>query len=326
MNSNIDETRSDLEITDVTYIFDTSSIRIISSVDLSLAVGRVRLAVSPITILELLCHLDESHRQSNMRSTPFEFFKRNLLKIKIPELLNDPWAEQADAVGARNIVNPSRFEERLVLPELLSKLELSQTLEDFYRQRITFPNGDIGAISDVSVRVRNILNQEEIAYGKRITNLCRTMLEDYSFDEIQQLTPVDFIRIVTNSANSLARSYKESLNHLRQTDISGAVFSVYGPYFGYIAARAIHYLLGAHGSISALNIDLNDLEDSGICGHLHLTKNRILVTNDRGTQDALSKFLQDLHSASTMLNQPVVALTEVINANEFERRTIPKHH
>lgn len=314
------------DVIHVTYVFDTSSIRAIRFADLSFAAQTTNLAISPITIFELLSHLDEEEKVKNFKSTTFDYFKVNLRKCQIPRLLDDPWAEQANDVGAKNVVNPSRFEDSVVLPQLISKLESSQTLEDFYRRRVTFPNGDVGDIIGLPVRVRDLLNEEETKYRIHVTKLCQTMLDNFSFNDIQRFTPADFVRIVAHAVNGLARRYEETLNKTDQIDITGPVFSVYYPYFGYGAARAIEYLSNANGVISRLNIDPNDMEDSAICAHLRLTEKRILVTDDGGTRDALKDSLQNLHSVSETLNQPVVALTEVINTDEFKRRTIPEHH
>ncbi len=312
-------------IDSITYILDTSSVRGLRADDVRLASSRFDVAVSPITVFEFLCHIDE--RGKKERGLPNDVLsplhKANLLKCRSLRLLDDPYAEQADDVGARAVVNPTRFEDRLVLPQLFPAIESSTSIEEFYSQQVRYPHGAVADIRDTAERARNLLKEEEKRYRHHVIKWCRLMLKEFGFERSQGFSPEEFVRFAAHAASGLARHYADGLGSLSQEELSGPVFSATYNNTGYGIVRALEYLRKANGDIDRLNVDGNDMEDSAICLHLDLTKHRILVTNDGGTRSALSSALENLRGASESLGTPVVAFTKVMNTEEFKEAVLP---
>ena len=304
------------------FLLDTSAIRAIRFDDLRVVAKNAQLAVSPISILEFLCHIDEHSKKETNSEVLSRLHKANLLKCRLLELLDDPYAEQAEEVGAKKLVNPNRFEDRLVLPLLFPALEAATTLEEFYGQHVSYPTGEEGAIRDVANRARLELDKEEKRYIENVTNICQLMLKHFGFEYSQQLKPDDFIKLTFLEAYNLANYYEEGV-HLER-DMLEPVFSSIYPNIGYGIVRAVEYLRRANGRIEALNIDPNDMEDSLLCLHLSLDKPRVLVTGDKGTLHALRHSLKNLALASKKHQQPSFILTEVIETSEFIQRFLPK--
>jgi len=296
--------------------------------DLRIAESKARIAVSPISVYELLCHLDEKDKRAKAESTNTisELFKANLLKCKNLILLDDPFAEQAEAVGAGELVNPTRFEDKIVLPQLFPKLEESLTLEDFYSSTVQFPNGDIGRVRDAAARARFVLDEQEAQYKAHVTEWCKQILEEFGYEQSQQFEPIAFVRFATHSAAGLAEYYEDGLrtNEANVLDLHAPVFSKIYANIGYGIARAIEYLRRANGCMGQLHIDPNDLEDSAICLHLSLIEHRVLVTGDKGTLDALGAALDNLRLMSETTRDPLLPFTEVISTEEFKNRVLPK--
>lgn len=313
---------------DELYILDTSSIRSIRFADLQASALSTHLAVSPISVFELLCHLDEQYRKEGGAESSgwTSLHKVNLAKCSLLSLLDDPYAEQADAVGARGLVHPTRFEDRLVLRQLLTALESSNTLDDFYSCKVKYPTGETGLVCDAPVRARALLDEEEARYKAHMNRWCKLMIEEFGYERTQHFTPVEFVRVAVHAASGLAKYYEDGLRAAAsgaELDLRGSVFSAIYVHVGYEIARAVEYLRRADGNIESLNIDPNDMEDSAICLHMNLIEQRVLVTGDRGTYEAVDQALRNLRAAGEVLHQPVVAHTRVISTDEFKRRLVP---
>ncbi len=298
---------------DTRYILDTSSVRGIKFRNLQSAVQTTHIAVSTVTILELLCHIDEVNN--------WNLFKTNILKCELLELLNDPFAEQAERVGARSIVNPTRFDDKLVLPQLYRALRESATLEDFYNHQVHYPSSEVAAVEGVASRTRDVLTEDENKYRNHVMRLCKLMLSEFGFERSKQFTPSEFVKFVNNAVFQLAADWENKLS-LKEGVLLEPIFSTYYPYFGYGLMRGIEYLKRANGNIDILKIDPNDMEDSAICAHLSLTEKRILVTSDDGTYQAIRKSLEHLQLVSASLHQDIAIFTDVIYTKDFEQTVI----
>lgn len=286
------------------YILDTSAIRGISRTNLETAKTTKRLTISPYSLYELLCHLDEGD---------FDRCKGNVLKCKIPEMLHDPFAYHAISVGAENLTNPTRFEEPIVTQQLLDALEVSNSLEEFYKSIITLSNGDKGATQDVCEKVRRELQIEEKDYVQHLHVVKDELLNIVPVKEIETITLSKFADIVFASLNNLYESYiRDGIPNsgLKQNIVRSMYIHI-----GYKLARVITELLHTRNSGSAFSPDTNDTEDSYICSYLDITKDDFLVTHDEGTLSAVGKAIEAFNSKFTPYE--IEASAKVININNF---------
>lgn len=150
-----------------TYIFDTSALKSAKSVKIEQISKRERIVLSPISIYELVCHLDETKNGEDS----FARQKGCLRKCKLFEIIHEPFANCATTIGISGAVNPTRFEEPHVLAQLIEQLEESKTLEDFYSKEVAFPNEDIGQIRDVAANARKTFGEENNRYLKHMNTL-----------------------------------------------------------------------------------------------------------------------------------------------------------
>ncbi|MBZ0264210.1 hypothetical protein K8I28_06040 [bacterium] len=302
------------------YILDTSSIRSMKFDDIRTISSCAELAVSPITVFEFLCHIDEFAKKEKHLSNGelSRLHSANFLKCRELKILDDPYAEQAQKVGAQAAVEPSRFEDRLVLPKLYEALESSSTLEEFFSKEVIFPSGETALLRDVAERTRIVLEDMENKYCDYIKSLCTEILEQFSFEGSQRMTSVNFVELIGSSSIKIAEEYALEIEQTELRELKGSVFSALFPNLGYCISRSIEYLRRANGDIERLNIDGNDMEDSAICLHLSLLENRILVTGDGGTLQALKTSIEKLNEASETLQQSVTANADVISTDSFK--------
>lgn len=247
-----------------TYIFDTSALKSAKGVKVKEISKREQIALSPISIYELVCHLDET---KNGEDT-FARQKGYLRKCKLFEILHEPFANCATTIGISGAVNPTRFEEPHVLTQLIEQLEESKTLEEFYSKEVTFPNEDIGQIRDVAANARKTFGEENNRYIKHMNTLHQIIEKIGGYGNIDAKA---FVKI----CGSGAASFFDNVDKL----LAAKVFVSTYAYIGYKLARLLEY--------QGNNIPKNDTEDSFICLHLNLVEPIALVTNDRGTIDAL---------------------------------------
>lgn len=247
-----------------TYIFDTSALKSAKSDKIKEISKRERIALSPISIYELVCHLDETKNEEDT----FARQKGNLIKSKSFEILHEPFANCATTIGISGVVNPTRFEEPPVLTQLIEQLEKSKTLEEFHTKEVTFPNEDIGRIRDVAANARKTFGEENNRYIKHINTLHQIIEKIGGYGNIDAKA---FVKI----CESGAASFFDNVDKL----LAAKVFASTYAYMGYKLARLLKY--------QGNNIPKNDTEDSFICLHLNLIEPIALVTNDSGTIDAL---------------------------------------
>jgi hypothetical protein len=152
---------------------DTSVIRSVSTANLRRASEVADLYVSPITVYELLCHVDEVANGGS----DFELFRRTLLKCRLATVLPDPYAAHATAIGAERLA-AQRFGEEQLCAALLNELSLASSLEEFYSRHVTYPTGENAALRDCAARVRATLADEERRYVAHLHDLKKKVLSD----------------------------------------------------------------------------------------------------------------------------------------------------
>ncbi|WP_156444534.1 hypothetical protein [Burkholderia sp. MSMB1826] len=253
------------------YILDTSAIRAIPRKTLKTVAQKVDLAISTLSVLELASHLNDSdNNEKYLRS------RGNFLKCQELRILDDPFwllSQQNQAP-----VNATRQEDRIVLEQLIKKVEDSPTLEDFATQTLTYPDGAIASCRDGGKKIAGILHEEEEHYVKSVQDLANLMRLDPSLNGSHNLTADALFGILLHSSKS---STDSDPNLLAKTLFATA------PYIGYILHRIYIYANKLPAGESTLNIDRNDCEDAYISLTLDLNSEDTLVTSDKGTEEAL---------------------------------------
>src|SRR5689334_4109389 len=104
-------------------ILDTSILNGVKQSELKEIAQRRQLAVSAVSLWEILCHLDEENKKRN-RKQNFDRAKFNILKAKGMKILGLPSLFQLVST-----VNPDVFMEPEVVMQMFDALENSHTLE-----------------------------------------------------------------------------------------------------------------------------------------------------------------------------------------------------
>jgi hypothetical protein len=295
-----------------TYIFDTSALRSAKGEDLKTASDKMKIALSPITTYELLCHLDDTKKNGE---AAYSVIKGNLMKCTLFEILHDPFAAFRASIGINNNINQTRFEEPHVLTQALKCLEESSNLEEFYNKQIVFPNGDIGLILGIAERSRKVFDEENSRYMAHVSLLYKNINDaglNYSNMKAQK-----FIEICTNGVKSLAKSYTVNYELFE-----AKIFAASYPYVAYKLARLLEYQRKAIESKTSFCIDKNDTEDSIICLHLNLADPIALVTNDHGTSNALDLSFGYLDEVLRSRGEKFNFAVKVLDYETFQKRNV----
>jgi hypothetical protein len=304
---------------DPDYVLDTSAFYSIGYSAMADIAARRRLLVSPISVYEILCHIDEPARKNESVEKGFSVHRSRLAKCGLLEMLEDPFAEHAVFVGAKAAVNPTRFDDRYVLPQMFPVMNTAATLDDFYQGTVTYRDGSVAAIKGVAVRARATLDEAEADFKSRSQRLYERVLEVFGPQRSRSLSGVEFVRLAAEGVRTLSEHYEAQ--GVVDSALDGAVFSSIYPFGGYRLARTQEYIRRTQGKTAPV-FDVNDMEDAYICLHLNLVEPRILVTGDSGTREALSHALDMLTKASVDTDTPVEVRTGVVSIPEFLTATI----
>lgn len=276
-----------------TYIFDTSALKGIPRTLIEEAKKKAIIAVSPLSIYEFMCHIDETKENENT----FARRKGNLLKCDLFEMLPDLFAFLSMKTGIN--VHKTRFEESCVLEQVLTQLKTSNTLADFYSKHINFTDDEIGDIKDFGLQARKVFNDENAQYITHIESLHKKILSNLGYANLDSHA---FFKICACGVNSLNNE------NIVET------FSATYIYAGYKLARLLEYKEIARKNKTKLNIDKNDTEDSLFCLYLDLDQPNVLVTEDKGTINAVNKSIEHIEKNNKWTNN---CLARVIKLDEF---------
>ena len=271
-------------------IFDTSAVRGVSGPTFEKVAATRDITVSPLTVYELLCHLDE--KEDDDCKDPQQVFLRRkgqMLKLRHFRILDDPYALYALSIESANLVNPSRFEDAQLLPVLLERLEATGTLEEFYAQEITDQERRKRLVRECAQRARKTLDDLEQKFKGVMDDIkSKLNVKMGAKDESEKkFTDDDLLEIIAAQCMLLREGHREDGavvtddNRFTKLTING----IYAHY-GYMVARAMEY-----AADPAMNYQVNDVEDGVICLHLNLGNRDMLVTGDKGTFRCLTRAL-----------------------------------
>jgi hypothetical protein len=303
MGDHIDTRRS--------YVLDTQALRALDGDFLRAAVAaRHDVAVSPLTIWEMLRHLDETE------DGPGTFLRRRgqMLKAHGLRILDDPWAAHAVAVAAGSTVNATRLEDRLLVAEILSLLAQCSTLQDFYRCEARYPGGEMGLVAGCPERARQVMIEAQEKYKGQVLKMRDAIESDMGRKGLRAVSDAQFVGIVVAGARQLTDHYRS--RGIDYPELLGRVFASTYLHQGYVFGRTRTYMLNV-GPRQPLPVDGNDMVDGALCLYLDLTEPITLVTDDRGTREAIGQAVLRLDGAFQELGQSGPALANVIGTRDF---------
>ena len=247
------------------YLLDTSALIDMSKRELeSLRTKGVELFGSPYSCWEMLCHLDEPDK--------FRLRKSNLLKFEYVNMLDNPQAAATNAILHR--VEPNITDRELALA-CLGALQNSESLGAFYSSLIRDSKDHYRKIADVCDRARRTLDELESQYTSFVSKLVDHLATRSDIQDAQ-LHPDFILNLVKGEVNKIVAANPDG------SVVSGDVVVKFYVYYGYIFYRSLHYIA------SKGEIDKNDFEDANICLHISTNTPLQLVTNDKGTLEALN--------------------------------------
>lgn len=296
------------------YVLDTSAIQGISRERLERAAQTATLKMCPLSFWELASHLDEVVGEDAPESS-FRKRRGQVLKCRVLGLLDDPFAEHAVAVGAEALVNPSRFEDRLVIPQVLDALDACETLADFSARTVEYPSGERAGLKDLGVNARRVLAQDEEAYRDHVRRIAETLSTQLGIDRVRTLSDDDFVKLTFAASKELEKRYQD--DGVATEQLSALVASSVYLHAGYKLARATKALISAGGNLNGLAIDSNDFEDGAIVLHIGLVSNRTLVTSDLGAIKALERATGALRRSSEASGLAVPTFCGIVDATRF---------
>lgn len=263
-------------------ILDTLALRGMKKEEIQTIASRRPVGVSPFSVYEMLCHLDESEPGEAAAQT---FARRQgwFAKLDDLEILHDPFAQHATAVGADSLANPSRFEDRDCTKQLVRECVQASSRNDLYRRTVRLSNGSTGSIRDIAVRAQAALKEEEQQYEAAVRNMWDRLKKHGEMSCPAKLTDNELWEWLKAVLQALRQSYERDGVAVEALLVKIAR-SMY-PYFGYVFERLRKYSENRAGE---LIVPANDTEDACIAMHMDLLAEDVLVTNDKNTRDALN--------------------------------------
>lgn len=282
------------------YILDTSAIRGISGNDLRVAATRFEIALPTLSVLELASHLSDSPNDDEYRRA-----RGNLLKCQIAQqILDDPFCLLSQRIQLP--VNPTRREDRDILRQLISAAEESPTLAELNAKTLSYADSATASCREIGRNIESILREEENSFVSHVSSLpALANLElDPSQNGTHRLDAATFLGQLTSATQSLSASADQL-----QTILGTA------SYFGYLMQRMYYYANNIQPGQTRLPVDGNDCEDAYFSLCLDLNGEDVLVTNDRGTLNALRCTFELLNEALSLSidSSRVIDITEFLN-------------
>lgn len=270
------------------YILDTSIIRSAGGDCLRAAAARGNVAISPMTTYELISHLQDADADGEERGRAYRRARGHLRICCEMKLLDDPHLHLMRRVGAAEVVHSSRFEEAKMLGQVLDHLAGCETLEEFHAREVEFPDRSRGSCKDLGLRVERTLHKMEQDYIQRAEYMYKLLLDRVGAGALDRVSGEGFIEVVESGSRIL----DEHMDRIVGTDPErrSRVISAMYPHLGYVVGRTIIYARKARFGQDIV-VDGNDAEDGAICLHCDLFEESTLVTQDKGTHEALGQAL-----------------------------------
>lgn len=268
---------------------------------LKAAATKFPIAVSTLSVLELASHLnDSSNDEGYLRA------RGNLLKCQIPQMLDDPFWLLSQRIQLS--ANVTRREDRVVLGQLITIVEQSQTLSELDAKMLSYPDGATASCRDIGRAIEEILKQEEDSFVSHIRSIPALAKLDPSLNGKHSLNAATFL-------GQLA-AVTQSLSATHDPNVQARTFLAMALYSGYLMHRTYQYANRLPPGKELLSVDPNDCEDAYISLSLDLHGDDILVTNDQGTLAALQGTIDLLNEALplSITTERVISNAEFLHA------------
>jgi hypothetical protein len=257
------------------YVLDTSIIRGISGDRLKKAAEHARLFVSPLSVLEMLCHLDEPPETGDDAETTYLRRRGYPLKCSFLNILPSPIADFATRIGHPDKIKETWHETAPLCARLLKKLDQHDNSSDFYDSVLVDSDGRPRPMLEVAKHCRAVLEDAESDYVECVRQWV-TSLDD-NRPGWSDFEADNFVGVVADNCRDVCDEFGIS----KSEDLARCGASLY-LYFGYMLSRAQQ---------CGVSLDVNDTEDSLLCLHLGLNIPRTLVANDNGSLEAIQNAL-----------------------------------
>lgn len=298
------------------FLLDTSAFHRLELAELRGLGLHAKLLVSPLTVYQILCHLDAPLRADEPVEKTVPVHQSRLVKCGLLRLLEDPFAEHDLLDGGGALLSQTRYEDRQLLPQLFQLMTQAATLEDFFQATVSHPGGDREPVRQLASRARAVIDEAEREHVAHSRSLCEGLLARFGLARALALSPTEFVKVASEEVPGLSKRCAEL--GVRHAALAGEMFSSLYPYAGYRLARAQDHLKATGGN-GAIALPANDMEDAYLCLHLNLLQPTVLVTADTATRAALDRALADLAIAAKDLGAEIVARTRVMSPEELLR-------
>ncbi|MHD0644983.1 hypothetical protein ACYPKM_05110 [Pseudomonas aeruginosa] len=269
-------------------ILDTNAIIGLSASEVAILTNANSLhscGVPTLVLLELSSHLEDVDSKS--KDENFKYYRRQLLKTLNLGILDDPFAVYAKSVGRG--FNPSRASDAPALKGFVEFLATADTLNAYRKFRLVLSDNEQGNVHDFAIRAERELKIFEDEHKVKFAKFMDSVREEFSAMnyEISEQVFMDFMSGATRSVSKEDKA-KE--------------FSALAYYYGYQIYRAHKYIQ------TKMNYQRNDAEDLAMCLHLNACTSDIMVTNDKGTREAVN-------STTKLLNRFAEQISEEFGAD-----------
>lgn len=263
-------------------VVDASAFYRLGLDELEAVAARATVLVSPVSLCEILSHLDEPGCGDEGGRGAERVRRDRLHKCDLLQTLCDQLAECAPFAG------------------------LSGALDELRE----------GVVSaGATARVRRALDEARRAWARASLDFCGSLVAELGVEHALSLSGPEFVRFAASSVRALVRQARDL--GVEVPAFEGAVFSSVYPFAGYRLARAQDHLRRSVGREPAPDPD--DMEDAYLCRHLDLLEPRALVTADPGARAALDRALEQLATASAQVGAEVVTLARAMSVDELLR-------
>jgi hypothetical protein len=263
----------------VEYLLDTSVIRGAPRALLESARAKgMRFLASPMSVWEIFSHFEDG-------KIPFEQCRGWMRRVGFCDIVEHPDAEIRDALGVTPHIPPHAriaWRERVGTRVIVEMFQDASCAEDVHRRLRAL--GAPNAGENCGALVRQQLVHLEAGYAAHVRPIVEALREEFK-------------RLGRDPRNEPSFSDREFFEHVKReveriagTADTPTILWAKERIFEYAFARIGHVL---ETTLSLLRrgaaLDTNDYEDGLICNHVDLVSERILVTYDKGSQEALSR-------------------------------------
>jgi hypothetical protein len=260
-------------------VIDSSAFDRLSLARLEDLATHADLLVSPLSLYEILCHLDDPARNEEVSDPALSLRESRLKKCQLLQRLDDHFAEEGPFAAVGQWID-----------ELVGGT----------------------ASCDVTAEAARALAEARRTHARRSIDFTKSLLARVGRDRALSLTAIDFVRV---ASDGMIAAKREAVG-LDDLAFEDGFFSAAYPSAGYRLARSVLQLRSLKLDEDPV-FDPADMEDAHLCLHLNLHEPIALVTAHAQAREALTEALTQLDLASKELGSEVVALTTAIDVNEL---------